>query len=210
MQGFLDTLDYVTIDALGDQGWEALGQKLTDTSKVRAFYFSVAPSLFGPLDMKSAGFRAPASNGKVDQPYGHKVKDGEVVAYDPEPAGDNPRAIAPAGGVHCSVTDLARYARLHLTREKNGLLSVESLKYLHTPDEGRDYALGWGVTERKWAGGTALTHTGSNTMFYAVIWLAPEKDFAAVAMCNLGGSEGFERCDKAIALLVSKYLKRGE
>ena len=46
LQGFLDALDYVTIDALGDQGWEALGQKLTDTSKVRAFYFSVGPSLF--------------------------------------------------------------------------------------------------------------------------------------------------------------------
>jgi hypothetical protein len=43
-------------------------------------------------------------------------------------------------------------------------------------------------------------------MFYAVIWLAPEKKFGAVAMCNYGGREGFEKCDEAIGHLIKRHL----
>ena len=45
---FLDRLDYVAIDAMGKGGWGTLA-KLLRKDVVRAFYFSVAPSLFGPL-----------------------------------------------------------------------------------------------------------------------------------------------------------------
>ena len=62
------------------------------------------------------------------------------------------------------------------------------------------------VAERPWAGGKAITHTGSNTMFHAVVWIAPNRDFAAVAMCNYGEQEGFRKCDEAIALLIKKHL----
>ena len=187
----------------------AIAGAMLETRADKAYEELLTEKLFVPLKMESAGFRAPATNGEVDQPYGHSKRGEEVVAHLPEPRGDNPSAIAPAGGVHCSVTDLARYAWLHLDDDSD-LLTAKSLETLHTPEEGRDYAMGWGIAERGWAGGTALTHTGSNTMFYAVIWLAPERDFVAVAMCNLGGRKGFERCDKAIGLLVSKYLKELE
>lgn len=158
--------------------------------------------LFQPLELTSAGFRAPATNGRIDQPYGHNPR-----PVDPEPQGDNPAAIAPAGAVHCSILDLARYARFHLGRGPAGLLSAEQLADLHRPEPAADgYALGWQVVERPWAGGTALTHAGSNTMFYSVIWLAPQRDFAAVAACNLGTREGFAACDAAVAHLIQKYL----
>ena len=42
---FLDRLDYVTIDAMGKGGWNTLA-KMLRKDVVRAFYFSVAPSLF--------------------------------------------------------------------------------------------------------------------------------------------------------------------
>jgi len=45
---FLDRLDYVTIDATGEGGWPKLAT-LMRPDVVRAFYFSVAPSLFGAL-----------------------------------------------------------------------------------------------------------------------------------------------------------------
>ena len=163
--------------------------------------------LFKPLQMTSAGFRAPATLGKVDQPYGHTNSFLMVRPVDPEPKGDNPPAIAPAGAVHCSVTDLAKYATFHLGQTGDGILSKESLARLHKPIEGRDYGRGWGVTTRNWAKGKALTHTGTNTMFYSVIWIAPERDFAAVAMCNIGGKEGFAKCDEAVGYLVVKHLK---
>jgi hypothetical protein len=60
--------------------------------------------------------------------------------------------------------------------------------------------------EREWAGGKAWTHTGSNTLFYSVIWIAPGRKFAAVALCNYGGEEGFAKCDEAIAFLIKKHL----
>ncbi|MGJ8673116.1 hypothetical protein [Rubritalea sp.] len=59
----------------------------------------------------------------------------------------------------------------------------------------------------KIANGKVLTHTGSNTIFYSVIWIAPERGFAAFAMCNYGGEEGFNKCDEAIGYLVKKHLK---
>ena len=161
--------------------------------------------LFGPLEMKSAGFRAPATVGKIDQPYGHNPN-----PVDPEPAGDNPAAIAPAGAVHCSIIDFAKYARFHLGRGPEGILTKRDLAFLHLPVSPKDgYALGWIVTQRPWAGGTALTHTGCNTMFYSVMWLAPKRDFAAVAACNLGTQNGFKKCDEAAAYLIRKYLMEG-
>jgi CubicO group peptidase (beta-lactamase class C family) len=166
----------------------------------------LASRLFEPLGMTTAGFRAPATVGRVDQPYGHLERWGALVSIEPEPAGDNPRAIAPAGAVHLSAADLARYAQLHLGTGPVELLEPATLARLHTPPEGGTYAMGWGVTERAWAGGTALTHAGSNTMFFAVIWLAPEREFAAVALCNAGGDEAAELCDRAIARLVRGLL----
>jgi len=166
--------------------------------------------LFEPLGMTTAGFRAPATAGQVDQPYGHVERGGTLVPVEPEPAGDNPRAIAPAGAVHLCAADFARYAQLHLGASPSALsatLGPEALAHLHTPPDGGTYAMGWGVTERAWAGGTALTHAGSNTMFYAVIWLAPERGFAAIAMTNTAAEGAAEGCDKALAALIKRYLE---
>lgn len=46
---FADLLDYVPIDALSDQGWSELAEKLPSFNNTRAFYFSVGPSIFEPL-----------------------------------------------------------------------------------------------------------------------------------------------------------------
>ena len=135
--------------------------------------------LFEPLGMTTAGFGAPASVGKVDQPWGHTKKifsDSEPVP--PGPGADNPLAISPAGAVHCSVGDLAKYAAFHMAGERgeSKLLTAASFKKLHTIVAGNeDYALGWMVLKRSWANGRALMHNGSNTMFYVVVWMAPEK-----------------------------------
>ncbi|MGR3486235.1 MAG: glucose-6-phosphate dehydrogenase [Paracoccaceae bacterium] len=45
---FLDALNYVPVDARGDAGWSDLRGLMRD-GVVRAFYFSVGPSLFGDL-----------------------------------------------------------------------------------------------------------------------------------------------------------------
>ncbi len=48
MEEFLQHLDYLPIDAMGDGGWSELKGKMRD-GVTQAFYFSVGPSLFGAL-----------------------------------------------------------------------------------------------------------------------------------------------------------------
>jgi hypothetical protein len=64
-------------------------------------------------------------------------------------------------------------------RGESKLLKAESFKKLHTAiTDNNDYALGWIVLKRSWANGRALMHNGSNTMFYVVVWMAPDKNCA--------------------------------
>ncbi len=168
--------------------------------------------LFEPLGMTTAGFGAPASVGKVDQPWGHTKRTfsgGEPVP--PGPGADNPLAISPANAVHCSLGDLAKYAAFHMAGERgeSKLLKAESFKKLHTAvADNNDYALGWIVLKRPWANGRALMHNGSNTMFYVVVWMAPEKDCAVIVASNIGGDEAFEGCDEAAVKLIKQFFPK--
>ncbi len=166
--------------------------------------------LFEPLGMTTAGFGAPASPGKVDQPWGHtqKMFSGREPVP-PGPGADNPLAISPAGAVHCSMGDLAKYAAFHMAGERgeSKLLKAESFKKLHTAvADNDDYALGWRVLKRPWANGRALMHNGSNTMFYVVVWMAPEKNCAVIVASNIGVDEAFEGCDEAAGRLIKQYF----
>jgi CubicO group peptidase (beta-lactamase class C family) len=166
--------------------------------------------LFEPLGMTTAGFGAPASVDQVDQPWGHtkKMFSGREPVP-PGPGADNPLAISPAGAVHCSVGDLAKYAAFHMAGERgeSKLLRAEFFKKLHTIVAGNDdYALGWMVLKRSWANGRALMHNGSNTMFYVVVWMAPEKNCAVIVASNIGVDEAFEGCDEAAAKLIDQYF----
>ena len=170
--------------------------------------------LFEPLGMTTAGFGAPAAVGKVDQPWGHRksmLSGSEPVP--PGPGADNPLAISPAGAVHCSLGDLAKYAAFHMAGERgeSKLLKAESFKKLHTIAAGNDdYALGWVVLKRPWANGRALMHNGSNTMFYVVVWMAPEKNCAVIVASNTGVDEAFEGCDEAAIKLIKRFFPKNK
>ncbi|WP_299892687.1 glucose-6-phosphate dehydrogenase [uncultured Ruegeria sp.] len=71
---FLKRIDYVPLDAKSDNGWTSLAGRLKD-NRIRAFYFSVGPSLFGPLaerirthDMVTRHTRIV-----VEKPFGHDL-----------------------------------------------------------------------------------------------------------------------------------------
>ncbi|MFO1513653.1 MAG: serine hydrolase domain-containing protein [Verrucomicrobiota bacterium] len=161
--------------------------------------------LFQPLQMKSAGFGVPGAKDKVDQPWGHTRK---LLQTLPQQS-DNPPAIGPSGTVHCSLDDLARYTMIHLEGERaGGLLKPETFRKLHTPPEGGDYACGWVVLKRGWAGGKALMHNGSNTMWYLVMWLAPEKNFAVITATNIAGSGAEKGCDEVASAMIQQWLTK--
>lgn len=166
----------------------------------------VERDLFAPLGLKSGGFGAPAKDpDKVDQPWGHRA-DGTPVR--PGPQADNVPAIGPAGTVHLSLPDFARYAQWHLraAAPKPALIGAESMARLHGAGQPDDYYGGWNRAARGWAGGQAITHTGSNTMFFAVVWLAPARDFGVLAACNQGGEAAEKACDALCAHLIGRHL----
>jgi len=166
--------------------------------------------LFDPLGMKSAGFGEPALPGKLDQPWGHLGQLGELRPVPPGPMADNPPAIGPAATVHASMDDFARYASWHADWEhaEPRLLSEETFNKLHKRAPGQEYGMGWLVQDRDWAGGDVYWHTGSNAMFYAVMWVAPEKDAAFVAATNAAHEEADDACNDAVVMMIRHVLKK--
>lgn len=163
--------------------------------------------LFRPLGMKTAGFGAAGTPGRVDQPWGHD-KDGKPV--EPGPAADNPPVMGPAGRVHCSLADWARFVALHL-RAGHGepaLLKPETFALLHTPPKGSSYARGgWGVIDPdRRTGGPVLSHDGSNTMNWCTAWVSPGRHFAALVACNQGGDAGENACADARTAILDEYM----
>jgi len=168
--------------------------------------------LFKPLEMRTAGFGAMGTPGKIDQPWQHTIKDDKLRAVEPGRLSDNPPVLGPGGTVHCSMRDWAKFITAHLKGPKceGGLLKSETFKLLHTAGFGGDYASGWKVTKREWAGGKVLTHTGSNTMNFAVVWMAPKRDFAVLVASNQGGGDVEKACDEACWTLIKEFLLKEE
>jgi CubicO group peptidase (beta-lactamase class C family) len=161
--------------------------------------------LFKPLGMSSAGFGAPTRG----QPRGHGA-DGKPI----DPASrtsDNPPAIGPAGTVHCTVIDWAKFIALHLNGERgeSKLLKPETFKKLHAPPEGGNYAMGWIVARSPLGKGKALVHAGSNRMWFALVWAMPESNLAVLVMCNQGepGPTLEKATDEVVVELVKKFEK---
>ncbi|MGI9240156.1 MAG: serine hydrolase domain-containing protein [Verrucomicrobiales bacterium] len=179
----------VMLETVSGQSWEELMQE----------------RIFKPLGMGSAGFGGAATRRKEDQPWGHQSK------TRPQPPGagdDNPDVIGPAGTVHCSLADLARYVKMHLEHEVGPVLKKpESFTLLQAVADGNDdYACGWVVADRAWANGPALWHNGSNTMNYCLIWMAPGRKFGAIAVSNVGPEAGRKPCDAVIDQIIEEYL----
>jgi len=181
------------LEARADEVWENLMRR----------------EVFVPLKMSSAGFGAPGTPGRLDQPLGHRAPaDGKPARAQPAgPRADNPVAIAPAGAVHASLADWGRFAAAHLAgaRGATDYLGKDTWERLHRPLAGQEYALGWIELQREWAGGTTWTHNGSNTLWHCTAWLAPERGFAVLAVTNQGGDAAAKATDDTAVALIGAW-----
>ncbi len=75
LKEFLELIDFVKIDAKSSEGWPELQAQLEEAERVRAFYFSVAPSLFGDLaeHLKRYGLATKDSRIVVEKPFGRDL-----------------------------------------------------------------------------------------------------------------------------------------
>ncbi len=156
----------------------------------------ISERLFKPLGMSSAGFGLPGTKEKIDQPWGH-------VAGKLTPLWvDNPAVMDPAGRVHCSISDWAKFVSLFVRDGESGIIGHGTLQALTTPAPASEYSGGWGVVDRAWGGGKVLSHSGSNGLWYCVVWAAPLKHFSVMAATNVGGDEAAAACDEAVSELI--------
>lgn len=161
--------------------------------------------LFRPLGIKSAGFGAPA-----DGAWGHRSGAGGYLPVPPSPFADNPPVLGPAGTVHLSLPDWARYAILHLrgaSEEDPPLLGQSTFARLHTPPDDSAYAMGWGVAKPAWAKGQVLQHAGSNTMWFAQILLVPNARAGFLVAANAADEKAIDAVRRAMTAIREKSLK---
>ena len=141
--------------------------------------------VFEPLGMTGVGFGGLGTPGEIDQPWPHTAKGSPAEKNGP--AVDNPAVLGPAGTVHASLRDWAKFVADQIRGARGGraLLKPKTYARLHTPPFGGEYALGWLRLERDWAGGAVLTHAGSNTMNYAVVWMAAPAAASSAGRANV-------------------------
>jgi CubicO group peptidase (beta-lactamase class C family) len=152
--------------------------------------------IFKPLDMKTAGFGPPGAFGKNEQPWGHRRSGSD---WQPRQF-DNAQSLGPAGRVHCTLEDWAKFLSLQLPNQKGKLFDQKLLQKLVTPSG--QYAGGWIVLKRSWGRGVVLTHSGSNSMWHAVVWVAPKLDRTFIVATNSKDKNSHSICDKLIGELI--------
>lgn len=180
-----------------------------------AWEHEIKTRLFEPLGMTRVGFGAPSKSLGEEMPWGHQ----NVFGIKRPTEEDNVPALGPAGTVYASMPDWIKYLRFHLQlaqwqrmqrddRVPASTIPIpiqrESIAFLHTPVEGQTYAGGWICSERPWAGGKIMTHNGSNTSWYCVVFLAPEQGRGIIAASNYGLA-AVQPCDEALQLVLKLH-----
>jgi CubicO group peptidase (beta-lactamase class C family) len=210
------------------QDYVVVGAML-ETISGQDFESLMTEKLFLPLHMESAGFGAPGAvtrkpgllqglartfglspgSNTLNEPWGHVVRAGVIIPSQ----SDNPPVLSPVGRVHCSLEDFARFAIFHLQGNGGTLLKPETMRRLHallpgtaSEVESENEACGWIVSTRDWAGGPTLYADGSNTMWYTVAWLAPNKQFCVIAAANIDTPGAETACDEAATQMILKWL----
>ncbi len=164
--------------------------------------------IFAALDMRSAGFGWAGKKGE-SVPWGHIFRDGSLIPVDPNGDYQLPQFFAPAGDIHASLPDMARYLQAYLASwgETGDFLEKDTLRHIWT--RRLKSGLGWGVTS---AFGHELVamYTGSAETFFMVVILIPEAD-VGVAIAANAYSEGVERAViEALRGIVELHAPRNE
>ncbi|MCB2116841.1 MAG: glucose-6-phosphate dehydrogenase [Rhodobacteraceae bacterium] len=80
LQRFLEHLHYIPVDARGDGGWAELAG-FVRRDVVQAFYFSVAPSLFGDIAERLHGYGVANAEARivVEKPFGRDLDSAKAL-----------------------------------------------------------------------------------------------------------------------------------
>lgn len=171
----------------------------------RPFEELITTHVLGPLGMRSTSFD---QFGAAGEPQGHV--DGRVASLRQDA---NPPMFAPAGGMRMSMADWARFCidQMQGERGRGRLLRTDSYRFLHTGQGDSASALGWGAAPHPMnLRGPALTHSGSDGNWYALVMLFPQTGGGVLVAANAGesmnGNQAATSALRALARTVAEPL----
>lgn len=148
----------------------------------------VKERVFKPLELNRCGFETYASD-SIDEPWGHV----------PTPNGgwkpndyDLPKAMSPAGTIHCSIIEWQVYLQLWTDGASGNarLISEDSYQRLLSPvieaGDGLYYTYGGWYAKDVQGLGTIYQHSGNNGRHTAEVWLVPQIETSLVTVQNNG------------------------
>ena len=62
------------------------------------------------------------------------------------------------------------------------------------------------MVERPWAGGRALAHAGSNTMFLATVWIAPARNRVLMVATNIANTAAETATQEALLAMIAAFV----
>ena len=158
--------------------------------------------VFEPLGLESAGFGPPKPRGNEAVAWGHRGDEPLL----PDEFADNSAIIGPAGAVHMTLQDLAKFGQAHIEglAGRSEYLSKTSFEILHTP-KFENYAMGWIEPQKSLFPETKVFwHNGSNTYWYALLYVVPDENMVYALATNSGK---ISEADKAFATLMQTHFK---
>ncbi|CAF2514117.1 unnamed protein product [Rotaria sp. Silwood2] len=195
--------------------------------------------LFDPLGMITAGFGSPIQqvplNSFATQPLGHYIDAAGVIhSID----SDLPKVWAPAGTVHASLNDWAKFIACHLQEARDltsfgfapvnssflnsatspYLLSASMWQSIHTAyvfpsasTPNYQYSLS-AMGINKDSLGLSLLHTGSNTIWYAYVLVYPRlvPPMALLITTNIGNGNAVVEAKAAIINIYLTWQQQGQ
>lgn len=169
----------------------------------RMFEDLMAEQVFEPLGMQSVSFD---QYGAANEPQGHV--DGRIANQQNDA---NPRMFASAGGMRMNLRDWSRFCidQMQGQQGRGRLLRAETYRFLHAPQGDTHTALGWGAAEHPMGlRGPALTHSGSDGNWFALVCLFPETGNGALVVANaadsMGGDAASVAAMRALAATVAE------
>ena len=155
----------------------------------RPFEDSLYTEILEPLGITSAGFGPPTDI------WGHKsrLQLGGLTAGRGSPAdpalqrSDNPAVMTPAGRLHLTLADWAKFQSVFLNRGGN-LLKPETIEHLLAlpPGKGSGMAMGWAPAAG--LSGVSYGMQGSNTLWAATALIDSKFERTALVVANDGRS----------------------
>lgn len=172
-----------------------------------AYEAALAAHVLYPLGMASAGFGPPARiwghGGRLSALAGVGAVAGRGRPTPPDALeADNPPVTSPAGRLHATLEDWARFQRV-FAGGGAGFLAPATVDRLMTPVSGPGpaQAMGWATPGRSFPG-VAMGQQGSNTLWSATALVDAERRRTALVTCNDGRSRVMARS----AMLAARIL----